>query len=1720
MKPILFCLMLCLMGFFLPAQHGQQPKQSLELRRISGASFAPSTLKMPCDPAIGLSIIACEGETPATGDNVPENGAFMTWVATGADLYYSRIYSEADTFEISRADFSPLPVQSVFPPNQPDGTAYEVLIFIGDNIFNECIPQGVYTVQVWSVQDIDGDLQPDTDVNGNIIGCYEECSYDFRPSCSPPNIAYFTVDARPVGCNGSGGSVRLHTFRTENFYCVATDGTGTTISWTGPNGFTASGPMISGLTPGIYSAEVMDLYGCTAYWDANITQLDNVAFSCSDFTGPTTIGGADGAVSIDIIAGQGDYDLSWVGPVSGTRNNVGDDITVVAGLPAGTYVFTVTDLESSCTEDCTVNISDPDCSDLMVEVVEFTNSDCDGNLSGSISIALSGTHNPSLVWDGPGVDGFTQPILTGLGPGTYTYTVADNRRCEISGSVNIVSEPSFTLNCGGVDETLPFLDDGKIGLELSGGTPAFILSYVAVDQAGDSLPAVNDLIVTNGDTIFNLPSGTYFIEITDQTGCARRCVATIGEANCDIFPNCTPTNPVSIFGDGRVTLNFDSGPDWFATVSGALDTMFVTSVPSIELTGLPHGDYTVSTYNSEGCTGSCVFSIVPPPCTLAATAAFDAPRCTDEDSGSIRLDITGAGPGLVVDWNVDAYDGRWIVNDLPAGTYNILISDRTECPLDTIMIVLDKPESLDVDLILDNAIACFGDSTGGLAAIVSGGVYPLVYNWSVDSLPNDSLATGLIAGSYSVEVTDANGCVATDNLTVSQPQLLRLNCSATAETVAASMDGTVSVENAGAGNVVELSGDLGNFVLSANSDTTFTSLGPGTYNLLLTDENGCTTGCSAIVNPGPCMIGLTTTTDQPDCDNTGGSATANPTNPFGTVTYRWSNGDTTATTGPLSPGVYTITIVDASACEATGRVNIAPFTDVPALSTSGLSSVCDDGCTSLQLGLAGTPPFTIDYVFSQNGGTEQERTIVRNTSGPEDICPSALGLADLNNVVIRLLDVTDGNGCLRPIDRTLPVLVHPQAIGTLDTVLCPEAELNLFGEVFNQARLSDVVVLPITSTRGCDSTVVVNVSYHSPAIGNIDTTLCPGEQFMLFGQAFNANRLSGEVLAPMPSATGCDSTIFVSIQFFAPAFSALDTTLCPGEQLNFFGQFFTANRTAGMVVVPTPTVNGCDSTVMVNVNFRDPALGVLDTTICRYTRLSYYGQFFDVNRPRGTVRLPITSAAGCDSTVMVRVNFPPEVIGMLDTTICTGDTLVYGDVIFGRPASSVLTQLDVPDQYGCDSLVFVTVRNFPVPTVRLSGSGIVCPGEDLELTLSYDGSGVATVVLSSDPTETILLPNGSITISRPVPIGTQVSILATDGGDGCTINGRGSILVRATNLAVNIDVLSGDEVFAVSCAGDADGAVIAVPSGGQQPYTYEWNTGSGSAILQDLPVGEYAVRVTSNRGCVAEARVGLRAPELLVSQVNRVEASCTDKPYLILRGVQGGVGPYLFRTASGQAYRPLPDLPDSLPLPVGASVLQIEDANGCLLSERFDFEAPLVGELIVRPPRAVIPEGDSIRLQLLTNLNGTGYRLTPGPEELILADNFFVAPRENTVYEITTTDEFGCSASAMVEIIVDDFVPIYAPNVFTPNGDGVNDLFRIFARTTVISFSEFAIFSRWGEMVYFMEEPVSPQDGNWGWNGLNAQGQTHEQDVYVFKVLVELSGGRKVEIEGDVLLMR
>ncbi|MEM9260091.1 MAG: gliding motility-associated C-terminal domain-containing protein, partial [Bacteroidota bacterium] len=582
--------------------------------------------------------------------------------------------------------------------------------------------------------------------------------------------------------------------------------------------------------------------------------------------------------------------------------------------------------------------------------------------------------------------------------------------------------------------------------------------------------------------------------------------------------------------------------------------------------------------------------------------------------------------------------------------------------------------------------------------------------------------------------------------------------------------------------------------------------------------------------------------------------------------------------------------------------------------------------------------------------------------------------------------------------------------------------------------------------------------------------------------------LVGDVLLPDESALGCDSVVTLTLAFFPTPQGTLDTMICAGDTLRFRGEEFHANRLVGDVLLPNESALGCDSIVTVSLTFFAPAFSALDTTICAGDTLRYRGELFHLGRTAGEVIIPDASSNGCDSTVRVSLGFFQQPVGVFDTIICAGTSFSYGNVEFSGAVEDQLVTIDEPTSNGCDSLVAVTVRVRDLPQVSLSGDGIICVNGEVDITINYDGPAIARVVLSSNPADTIEVVSGPTIIQRPVSVGQTISILsATDGGP-CAPTTSGTITVTETDMAVGIQIMSGDGVFAVSCANGQDGAIVANASGGDAPYDFQWNTGDTEPALQGLGAGDYEVLVTSSRGCQSAASVSLTSPEIMAVEIDQVVANCVDTlPALVVRNIQGGVPPYAYGLAGGPGMSVGPSLPDTLRTPIGETTFLLEDANGCALRQSFNFEAAPKGELIVTPARTIIQVGDSVALAFLTDLNVDGFQVTPGPEELVSGTSLVVAPSASTTYTITAIDEQGCSAVSLAEVIVDRYIPVYAPNAFSPNEDGSNELFRIYGGDRVRTITDFNIFNRWGHLVYNFPGPVSPDDVNWGWDGRDSR---------------------------------
>ncbi|MEL6276105.1 MAG: gliding motility-associated C-terminal domain-containing protein, partial [Bacteroidota bacterium] len=143
------------------------------------------------------------------------------------------------------------------------------------------------------------------------------------------------------------------------------------------------------------------------------------------------------------------------------------------------------------------------------------------------------------------------------------------------------------------------------------------------------------------------------------------------------------------------------------------------------------------------------------------------------------------------------------------------------------------------------------------------------------------------------------------------------------------------------------------------------------------------------------------------------------------------------------------------------------------------------------------------------------------------------------------------------------------------------------------------------------------------------------------------------------------------------------------------------------------------------------------------------------------------------------------------------------------------------------------------------------------------------------------------------------------------------------------------------------------------------------------------------------------------------------------------------------------------------------------------------------------------------------------PSGFVRTDNAlttYAFPEETTVFQLTLTDTSGCRVTGRVEVIVDQRVPIYVPNAFSPNTDGANDLFQVYGNRGVERVNIFRIFNRWGEMV-FEQLDFDPENPNIGWDGTH-RGELLNPAVFVYYVSATLSDGREIELKGDLLLRR
>jgi hypothetical protein len=451
---------------------------------------------------------------------------------------------------------------------------------------------------------------------------------------------------------------------------------------------------------------------------------------------------------------------------------------------------------------------------------------CVGQKDGSITINTTGS---GLVYDWS--HGASTEDLTGLAEGQYFLKITDENGCTDTALVEVPANPEINLSPTVTDVLCNAGTTGSINLGASGGTGT--LSYSWSPNTSD-----------NSEIVSNLSAGTYSVTVTDAEGCQIIRDIKVGEPNSALSGTAVASDVSCNGGSNGAVEVFPTGgtPGYTYTWSDG-------SITNKDRVGLSQGMVTVTITDANNCTHD-ITATVDEPTLLSAVLSPDSVSCYGGADGSISSTVSGGTEPYAYLWN----NGKTTtgLSNLSAGSDTLTLTDANGCKVTKDTTVGQPASALTIALAsgsTPDSVSCYGGADGAIDLSVSGGTPAYSYNWSNGSSAED--LSGLSAGGYSVEVTDAKLCTAVKSFVVSQPAPLLLSATVQDAACPATADGSIDLTVYGgqAPYTFSWSATEGSNNSLSGGDTVEdpSSLLPDTYNVTVTDANGCTAMLSAVV---------------------------------------------------------------------------------------------------------------------------------------------------------------------------------------------------------------------------------------------------------------------------------------------------------------------------------------------------------------------------------------------------------------------------------------------------------------------------------------------------------------------------------------------------------------------------------------------------------------------------------------------------------------------------------------------------------------------------------------------------------------------------------------------------------------------------------------------------------------------------------------------------------
>ncbi|PCH99142.1 MAG: hypothetical protein COB85_00615, partial [Bacteroidetes bacterium] len=427
---------------------------------------------------------------------------------------------------------------------------------------------------------------------------------------------------------------------------------------------------------------------------------------------------------------------------------------------------------------------------------------------------------------------------------------------------------------------------------------------------------------------------------------AVRC--TPGSSCPTITISSTTNDPSCAGNDGSATASSSGG-------AGPYTYQWSSGATTATASNLSAGTYNVFVIDNNGCAANTSVTLNPASGGPSVTTTSTAPSCGNSD-GTATADATGGATPYTYLWSNSQTTQTAI--GLAAGSYTVTVTDNGGCSATASLTLISTGGPNVTTTSVDPSC---GTADGMASANATGGATPYTYLWSNGQ--SGAITTGLSSGSYTVTVTDNNGCTGTSTVTLSSSNSpiatttgINLSCSG-------DNNGSATASGSGGTTPYTYSWDNG------GNTATITGLAAGTYCVTVSDANGCSgTTCQVITEPASMTVSYATS--DPSCGNNDGSVTASAFNGSSPYSYQWdasaSNQSTSTATG-LAAGSYTVTVTDASGCTyiSTANLSNAGAGTPSIIATDPTCFGGNNGAASVSI-TGGTSPYTYAWSTGDN----------------------------------------------------------------------------------------------------------------------------------------------------------------------------------------------------------------------------------------------------------------------------------------------------------------------------------------------------------------------------------------------------------------------------------------------------------------------------------------------------------------------------------------------------------------------------------------------------------------------------------------------------------------------------------------------------------------------------------------------------------------------------------